>query len=100
MSKWKREQQQESAVRYRAPIRFGVSISLPRSGRFEFEEQYTANPEAFLKQWLEGAVSSIYTGPLRNEVGELTGNLIIRPLVRVNHSPHIAQAITNILRRR
>lgn len=99
-SKWKSEQERRTSVAYHEPIRFGVSISLPKAGRFEFEAEYRANPAVFLKSWIEGAVSSIYTGPLRNERGELTGELIVRPIIRVRNSPLIPTVIKQVLGRR
>jgi hypothetical protein len=87
MKKWKEEERQRDGVRYRSPIRFGASISLPVSGKFPFEDKYNTNPEQFIKEWLGGAVSTIYTGPLYNEPGEFTGELTAMPIIRVRHAP-------------
>lgn len=69
-------------------IRFGCSIRLPPQGKFLFEEQFNHNPEQFLKDWISGAVGTIYTGPLFNQQDEHDGHLLIVPKVSVKYVPN------------
>jgi len=87
MNKWIQEKHDRNRVRYLRPIRFGASIMLPASGKFLFERDYLDDPERFLKAWLEGATSTIYTGPLYNKSGCASGELLELPLVRVRNAP-------------
>lgn len=66
-------------------IRFGCSIRLPTEGRFLFQEDFDANPQLFLKRWVEGAISTIYTGPQTNRYDDHDGHLLIVPQVRVKY---------------
>lgn len=65
-------------------IRFGCSVRLPSEGRFLFADDFRADPELFLKRWIEGAVSNIYEGPQRELRGH-DGHIINRPVVRVKY---------------
>lgn len=64
-------------------IRFGCSIRLPTEGRFLFQSDFEADPQLFLKRWLEGAVSTIYTGPKVNRRDDHDGRLLVVPQIRV-----------------
>ena len=66
-------------------IRFGCSIRLPTEGRFLFLDQFEANPERFLTDWLLGSVSNIYTGPQRNPKDDHDGHLLVVPEVKVRY---------------
>ena len=80
-------------------IRFGCSIRLPHEGRFLFQDQFEADPQTFLRRWLKGAVSNIYTGPRVNPRDDHDGHLLIVPRVEVrymkwNFARHAAGADT------
>lgn len=68
-------------------IRFGCSIRLPVEGKFLFKEDFQENPPQFLRRWIQGAVGTIYEGPLHNRSDHHDHHLIIEPVVAIRHLP-------------
>lgn len=69
-------------------IRFGCSVELPAEGKFLLRDLFDEDPEKFLQLWIEGAVSTIYSGPMFNKTDPHDGRLLILPKVKVKFLPH------------
>ena len=70
-------------------IRFGCSIRLPGQGNFQFRDMFEADPQGFIADWLEGAIGSIYRGPLHNQFDDHDGHILVIPKVVVRYHPNV-----------